>query len=137
MLANPSKTTRKSRSVLAFVALFTVTFAASTAITASLSGRELSRSLLTAFLVVVGTTLVGWLTLLVFSYSVSFRERRPTPLSAVSLVAALVGGSICILALVVSLANGHTFAGPIFALQLTWSLALGVLGVLALAGSRR
>lgn len=137
MLANPSKTTRKSRNVLAFVALFTITFAASTAVTASLSGGELSGSLLTAFLVAAGTTLVGWLTLMAFSYAVSFRGRRPIPLAAASLVAALVGGSICILALVVSSVNGHTFAGPILALQLTWSLALGVLGVLALAGSRR
>lgn len=136
MLADPSKTTRKSRTVLAFVALFTVSFAVSTAITTSFSAGELSGMPLTAFLVAAATTLAGWLTLMVFSYSVGFRGRRPVPLVAVSLVAALVGGAVCILGLIASVLIGHPFAGPILVLQLVWSFALGALGFLALVGSR-
>lgn len=136
MLADPSKTARKSRTVLAFVALFTITFVASTAITASFSAGELSGWLLTAFLAAVASTLIGWLTLMAFSYAVSFGGRRPAPLASVSLVAALVSGVVCVLAIIASILSGHTFAGPILALQLVWSFALGALGVLALAGSR-
>lgn len=136
VLADPSKTTRKSRTVLAFVALFAISFAVSTAITASFSAGELSGLPLTALLVAAAATLTGWLTLMVFSYSVGFRGRRPVSLAAVSLVAALVGGAVCILALTATVLIGHTFAGPILALQLVWSLALGALGFLALAGSR-
>lgn len=136
MLADPSKTTRKSRTVLAFVALFTILFAMSTAITTSFSAGELSGLPLIAFLVAAATTLTGWLTLTVFSYAVGFRGRRPVPLAAVSLVAAFVGGAVCILALIATVLIGHTFAGPILALQLVWNVALGALGFLALAGSR-
>lgn len=136
MLAYPSKTTRKSRTVLAFVALFTISFAVSTAITASFSAGELSGTPLTAFLAAAATTLSGWLTLVVFSYSVGFRGRRPVPLVAFSLVAAFVGGAVCVLALIASVLIGHTFAGPILALQLVWSFALGALGFLALVSSR-
>ncbi|WP_406025140.1 hypothetical protein OH802_03505 [Nocardioides sp. NBC_00850] len=136
MLADPSQTTRKSRTVLAFVALFTITFVVSTAITTSFSAGELSGLLLTAFLAAAATTLIGWLTLMAFSYTVSFGGRRPVPLASASLVAALVSGVVCALALIVSILSGHTFAGPILALQLVWSFALGALGILALAGSR-
>ena len=136
MLAGPSKTMRESRMVLAFVVLFTVSFAVSTAVTASFSAGELSGFPLTVFLAAASTTLVGWLMLMVFSYSVGFRGRRPVPLAVVSLVAAFVGGVACILALTASVLVGHTFAGPILALQLGWSFALGALGFLALAGSR-
>ena len=136
MLADPSKTTRKSRTVLAFVVLFTVSFTVSTAITTSFSAGELLGMPFTAFLAAAATTLIGWLTLMTFSYSVAFRGRRPVPLAVVSIAAAFVGGAICILALVASALSGHTFAGPILALQLVWSFALGALGCLALAGTR-
>lgn len=136
MLADPSKTTHKSRAVLAFVGLFAITFVASTTITASFSAGELSGLLLAAFLAVAATTLIGWLALIAFSFSVSFRAHRSAPLVAVSMGASLVGGAICVLALAVSILIGHTFAGPIFALQIAWSVALGVLGFLALVGSR-
>ncbi|OIJ24361.1 hypothetical protein UG56_023020 [Nocardioides luteus] len=134
--ADPSKKTRTLRVVLAFVVLFTVSFAASTAITTSFSAGELSGMPLTAFVAAAGATFIGWLTLMVFSYSAAFRGRRPVPLAIVSLAAALVGGAACILALTASVLIGHNFAGPILALQLVWSFALGVLGFLALAGSR-
>lgn len=136
MLAGPSKTTHKSRAVLAFVALFAITFVASTAITASFSAGELSGLPLAAFLAVAATTLIGWLALIAFSFSVSVRAYRSAPLVAVSMGASLVGGAMCVLALAVSISIGHAFAGPIFALQLAWSVALGVLGFLALVGSR-
>ena len=136
VLADPNKTTRKSRAVLAFVVLFAISFAVSTAITASFSAGELSGLPLTALLVAATTTLTGWLTLMVFSYSVGFHERRPVPLATISLVAAFVGGAVCILAPSASVLIGHTFAGPILALQLVWSCALGALGFLALASSR-
>ncbi|MFE7224045.1 hypothetical protein ACFU7D_04575 [Nocardioides sp. NPDC057577] len=134
--ADPNKTTRKSRTVLAFVALFAISFAASTAITASFSVGEISGFPLAAFLLAASTTLTGWLTLTVFSYSAGFAGRRPVPLAVVSMVAAFVGGAVCILALTATVVTGHTFAGPILAVQLVWSLALGALGFLALAGSR-
>lgn len=137
VLADPSKTTRKSRTVLAFVVLFAISFAVSTAITASFSAGELSGLPLTALLVAAATTVTGWLILTVFSYSVGCRDRRPVPLAAVSLVAAFIGGAVCILALGATVLIGHTFAGPILALQLVWSLALGALAFLALVASRR
>lgn len=135
MRADPSTTTRKSRAVLAFVVLFAVSYAMSTAITTSFSAGGLSGMPLAVFLTASATTLIGWLTLVLFSFSMAFRGHRPLPLAAASLVAALVGGAVCVLGLTASVLTGYTFASPILALQLVWSFALGALGFLALVGS--
>lgn len=136
MLADTSKTMRKSRTILAFVALFAVAFVVSTALTASFSAGEFSGLLLISLVAATGTILIGWVTLTTFAYSASLRGHRSTPLAAASLAAALVGGTVCILALIASILIEHVFAGPIFALQLVWSFALGALGLLALVGTR-